>query len=66
IPHIWSLMRGSVAEVLDTSDVVVIGNGSAEFRAIESKLDGRHVVVDLVRAYRPQLSTGERYQGICW
>ena len=66
IPHIWSLMRGSVNEVLDTSDVVVIGNGSAEFRSLESSLNDRHVVVDLVRAYRPQLRAADHYQGICW
>ncbi len=66
IPHIWSLMRGSVGEVLDTSDVVVIGNGSAEFRTLEAKLADRHVVVDLVHAYRPQIARPERYQGICW
>ena len=66
IPHIWSLMRGSVGDVLDRSDVVVIGNGSAEFRTIESKLNERHVVVDLVRAYQPAPTTTTRYQGICW
>lgn len=66
IPHIWSLMRGSVNEVLEASDVVVIGNGSAEFRCIEAALDDRHVVVDLVRAYRPQMQAAANYQGICW
>lgn len=66
IPHIWALMRSSVGEVLDTSDVVIIGNGSAEFRSIEAELDDRHVVVDLVRAYKPQPNATARYEGICW
>jgi GDP-mannose 6-dehydrogenase len=66
IPHIWSLMRPTIGEVLSESDVVVIGNGSTEFRdASKVMADGR-IVVDLVRAFGDRRSDGTRYEGICW
>lgn len=66
IPHIWSLMRGSIAEVLADSDVVVIGNGSKEFRTIEPMLRDGQLVIDLVRAFGSRRSDGQAYSGICW
>jgi GDP-mannose 6-dehydrogenase len=66
IPHIWSLMRGDVGEVIQASDVVVIGNGSKEFSGIRSQLRDDQNVVDLVRAFGPVRSDGASYQGICW
>lgn len=65
IPHIWTLMRGNVSDVLAESDVVVIGNGSKEFRAVQDRLQDGQVVVDLVRAFGSKRSAGQ-YQGICW
>lgn len=66
IPHIWTLMRASVDEVLGSSDVVVIGNGSSEFREIEPRLRADQRVVDLVRIFGDRVSDGEQYEGICW
>jgi len=66
IPHIWSLMRGSIGEVLDGAEVVVIGNGSAEFRLIEPQLRPGQIVIDLVRAFGGKTTSGNGYQGICW
>lgn len=66
IPHIWSLMRDSIDQVIDASEVVVIGNGSGEFRLIEPKLRPGHVVIDLVRAFGNKVTTANGYQGICW
>jgi GDP-mannose 6-dehydrogenase len=64
IPHIAKLMRGSIDEVLSTSDTIVIGNKSEEFRQIESRLRPEQTVIDLVRLFdRP---SGDGYQGICW
>jgi GDP-mannose 6-dehydrogenase len=65
IPHIWSLMRGSVDEVVEFGDVVVIGNGTPEFRGIQPKLRDGQMVVDLVRAFGPRTSDGA-YQGVAW
>jgi GDP-mannose 6-dehydrogenase len=66
IPHIWSLMRGSVDEVLEHSEVVVIGNGDREFRELGPRLRDDHRVIDLVRAFSGRVSDGAAYQGICW
>jgi GDP-mannose 6-dehydrogenase len=66
IPHIWSLMRGSVRDVLDASDVVVIGNGAKEFRDVEEQVRPGQRVVDLVRAFGARTSDGDGYEGICW
>jgi GDP-mannose 6-dehydrogenase len=66
IPHISQLMRGSVDEVLDESDVVVIGNKADEFRDIESRLKNGQVVLDLVRISDKTSSDEDFYQGICW
>jgi GDP-mannose 6-dehydrogenase len=66
IPHIWELMRGSIREVLDASDAVIIGNSAGEFREIQGHLRADQPVVDLVRAFGPRTSDGPAYQGICW
>jgi GDP-mannose 6-dehydrogenase len=66
IPHIWSLMRESVEEVIDGSDVIVIGNDAAEFRQTPSAIRGGQMVIDLARVSDGQASDGTRYEGICW
>jgi GDP-mannose 6-dehydrogenase len=66
IPHVWTLFRPTVCEVLSHGDTIVIGNGSAEFRGIEPQLKPGQLVVDLVRAFGPRRSDGQRYEGICW
>lgn len=64
IPHISKLMVGSVDEVLEFADTIVIGNGAEEFRAVPAKLSGNQVVVDLVRISKEK--SGGNYDGICW
>ncbi|MFL6229567.1 MAG: nucleotide sugar dehydrogenase [Pyrinomonadaceae bacterium] len=65
IPHVASLMRASVAEVLEASEVIVVGNKAEEFRVVEDQLRGGQIVIDLVRLFEGRVS-GEGYQGICW
>jgi len=65
IPHVSQLMRGSIDEVLESSEVIVLGNKAEEFRQIESKLKDNQIVIDLVRMFDKRL-TNESYQGICW
>jgi GDP-mannose 6-dehydrogenase len=64
IPHLWTLMRPTVAEVIGGSDTVIIGNGSQEYRELGAELDGR-MVIDLARALAGRTS-GKNYQGPCW
>lgn len=65
IPHISKLMVESMDAVLDFAEVIVIGNGAAEFKAIFERLKPGQVVVDLVRI-SPNKSEPGRYDGICW
>lgn len=66
IPHIWSLMRATIDEVVNDSEVVVIGNGSSEFRDASRVMGNDRVVIDLVRVFGDRLSDGSNYQGIAW
>jgi len=65
IPHIASLMSDSVEDVLDNSEVVVIGNPAPEFERIETRLNGGTIVIDLVRIFGKRVSDSN-YNGICW
>lgn len=65
IPHISKLMVESMDEVLDFAEVIVVGNGASEFKAIFERLKPGQVVVDLVRI-SPNKSEPGRYDGICW
>lgn len=65
IPHISQLMRSSLKEVLEASDVLIIGNKSEEFREIDSELRPGQIVIDLARLWAGRTSD-EQYQGICW
>ncbi|MFP5355013.1 MAG: nucleotide sugar dehydrogenase [Gemmatimonadota bacterium] len=66
IPHIWELMRESVDDVLAAADVIVIGNGSAEFREIAPRVRPGQKVVDLVRIFGVRAPERMDYEGICW
>lgn len=65
IPHISRLMADDVDEVLEHSQVILIGNRSEEFSSIETKLTSEQIVIDLVRIFGSRTSD-ENYQGICW
>lgn len=66
IPHIWELMCPDLDAVLARSEVIIIGNGSEEFRQIQPSLRDGQVVIDLVRAFGARVSDGAAYHGICW
>lgn len=65
IPHISKLMRGSIADVLENSEVLIVGNKSAEFRGVEKQLHDNQILIDLVRLFEGRTSD-EQYRGICW
>jgi GDP-mannose 6-dehydrogenase len=64
IPHISRLMVGSVQEVLEFAETVVVGNASQEFRGVDEQLRPGQSVVDFVRI--SQRVSGDGYDGICW
>lgn len=65
IPHISRLMVETMDEVLEFAEVVVIGNGAAEFNPVLDRIRSGQVVVDLVRI-SPSQSKAGYYDGICW
>ncbi|MDX2031937.1 MAG: UDP-glucose/GDP-mannose dehydrogenase family protein [Blastocatellia bacterium] len=65
IPHISSLMRKDLQEVLQNAEVVIIGKRDEECRAAVEQLGNGQVVLDLVRLLEPETAR-ESYQGICW
>jgi GDP-mannose 6-dehydrogenase len=65
IPHISSLLVGSIDEALSHGTIIVIGNGDAEFRAIVPRIRSDQFVVDFVRI-EDGAALGERYDGISW
>ena len=63
IPHISSLMRKELQEVVEFAELILIAKRDEEFLAA-TNLNGR-AVIDLVRMIDRE-ETGENYQGICW
>lgn len=66
IPHIASIMVESPETIVASSDVIVIGNRSPEFKAILPELRDEQIVIDLVRIADAGLMSNTQYQGICW
>ena len=65
IPHISSLIRSDLNEVIDRSEVVIIGKHEDEYRALSDRLGNGRVIIDLVRLL--EVSKNETsYQGVCW
>jgi len=67
IPHLSSLMSSSVVELIDNSEVIIVGNFSDEFKeALLLETKETQVVIDLVRIIGEQDKINANYYGICW
>ncbi len=66
IPHISSLMTNSMEELIQHSDIIVIGNNDEEFKKALSMRRNGQIVYDLVRVKDEQIYTENGYEGICW
>ncbi len=66
IPHLSSLLCESIDEVLEHSDVVVVGNAAPEFSDALRRTRPEQVIVDLVRVETDRAEIPGQYQGICW
>lgn len=66
VPHIWTLMRPSLEEVLEAADTLVIGHASPEFASVPERVRDGQVVVDLVRVGRDRGPSHPGYAGIAW
>ena len=65
IPHISSLMCTNMDEVVDQSDVIIIGNKADEFTQAIQKAEQK-IVYDLVRMASDVGNLHQGYEGICW
>jgi GDP-mannose 6-dehydrogenase len=65
IPHISDLMVGSIEEVVDHGEVLVIGNNDPAFQPVADRPRPGQRIVDLVRI-SDRRSDGGEYDGICW
>ncbi len=65
IPHISSLMVGSLEELIEDRELIIIGNSAEEFGRILTECREDQVIFDLVRIGK-QIDTKAQYDGICW
>jgi len=66
IPHLSQHLCESIDEVVDKSEVIVVGNGSPEFSAAVTRCRPDQVVIDLVRIPLDFSQVAAQYDGICW
>ena len=66
IPHLSSLLSDSIDDVLDKSDVIVVGNGAPEFGDALTRTRADHIILDLVRVKTERSQIPGDYRGICW
>jgi GDP-mannose 6-dehydrogenase len=66
IPHLSRHLCQSVDDVIDHAEVIVVGNGSAEFSDAVTRCRPDQTVIDLVRIPLDFSKVQARYDGICW
>lgn len=66
IPHISSLMCKSMEEVINHSEVIVIGNKDQSFTKVFELLKPGQIIVDLVRIINERPNLNGQYRGIGW
>jgi GDP-mannose 6-dehydrogenase len=65
VPHMVDLMRDTVRQVCEESEVIVIGNKSKEFMSIFDLVSPDQTIIDLVRLDNNRTSQ-HNYVGLCW
>jgi GDP-mannose 6-dehydrogenase len=66
IPHLSRHLCESLDQVIDTSEVIVIGNHAPEFATAATRCRPDQIVIDLVRMPIDFGTLAARYEGICW
>jgi GDP-mannose 6-dehydrogenase len=66
IPHLSSLLCNTIDEVIDGSEVIVVGNQAPEFVDAVSRCRADQIVIDLVRLPVYGSAIKADYRGICW
>jgi GDP-mannose 6-dehydrogenase len=66
LPHIASLMRPSIEEVVKQADVIVVANGSQAFRRVPELIQEHQTLIDLVGIARINGDMRGAYESIGW
>ncbi len=66
IPHLSSLLTESLDEVIEKSEVIVVGNGSPEFAEALTRTRPEQTIIDLFRLKLNREDVPAEYTGICW
>jgi GDP-mannose 6-dehydrogenase len=66
IPHISSLMVSSPGEVIEASDVVVVGKNNSKIQEAVANHGDSKLIIDLIRLPAEAVKASRNYQGICW
>ncbi|MGE3512274.1 MAG: nucleotide sugar dehydrogenase [Vicinamibacterales bacterium] len=66
IPHLSSLLCDTIEQVVEPSDVVIVGNRAEEFVAPIERCRADQIVIDLVRLPVAGRSLEAQYHGLCW
>jgi GDP-mannose 6-dehydrogenase len=66
IPHLSSLLCDSIEQVVQESEVIIIGNRSAEFADALTRTTPDQIVIDLVRLPMAGSQVSAEYRGLCW
>jgi len=65
IPKIAACLVSDVTELTETSDLIVIGNGTKSFGPILDGVNDNCAIIDLVRI-KSNVTERDNYKGICW
>lgn len=66
LPHFAKLMRGDAQAMVAEAEVLVITNGSPQFKSLVEAAATGKVIIDLQGLAKNQNGKHENYQGICW
>ncbi|MBV8813719.1 MAG: UDP-glucose/GDP-mannose dehydrogenase family protein [Verrucomicrobia bacterium] len=66
IPHIASLLRERIQDVIEESEVLVVAKKGKSFEENVAGLNHGSVVIDLVRIFSDRSRQPVNYEGICW
>ena len=66
IPHLSRHLCDTIDEVIDRSEVIVVGNGAPEFSEAVARCRPDQIVIDLVRIPLDFSRVQAQYDGICW
>lgn len=68
IPHISSLMKNSIEDMIESSEIIVIGKKEVAYKEPLLKAINTNGIYlfDLVRLFNNNEIPKERYEGICW